>query len=1534
VQAAIVYINVLLKNVICFVFLILFTQQNFAATTPSNQTFEINNNASQFLTRLSPNEGLSQSSVRKTVQDQQGFIWIATEMGLNRYDGYQVQIISGPNDIFTKESISTLFIDNQGYLWVSTLYSGLYRLNTKTFESKQFFSGKFAPNSPDIAEVITIEQARGNALWLGISGQVMHLDVDSGKLSNYLTLKSADDIVRDLLVTKNWLFCATSQGLYRINIKTKIITWLAHRPKSVNDKDSINTKFLIEDKQLGLLVGTINGLFSLENYLEEDSNKIQGKQLLTDFNIWSITPDHENYLIATNIGLYRFNPSDQQTHFVLKFSDSPFRITDNNILDIFHDRTGNFWLASRSQGVMLWSPLTSRFKNISASTPIKLSHDNIWGLFQDKQGILWIGGDNGLNRLNLKTGKINYYLKRKDIKAVYGEHVIRQIFKNSENEQLLWLVNDDGLRTFNKKTGVLSLPFYNEQSQKLMKGKWLSGLSVIDNQHILFFTDKSFYLYNSSTGNVKPLLDLNKMIPVELAWSFLGNIGDNKNDVLLAVSGKLYRYNLASEKLDLLYKSRKYQPQNYDYVDHWVLDKNNILWLAMTGEGLIGIDYKTLEEKYRFDTSNGLTTNSIYSLQTDQYNHLWFSSQLGLFRLNSRTHHLQNYTAKDGLFANEYNGSSFVTLNDGRLIFGSTRGISIISPQEFVNTGALDNDNKVSLTDFQLFSENSRDRHELSQSKEIILNYNDYGLKLHFSTLQFLQQDQTRYKIDLEGPSPLHFKEIRKNELLLSKLAPGNYHLSIVAINPITGNLSAPLTIDIRALQAPWLTFSAKLSYALILFLIVFSYIKVRTNQRKKLEVEHEKLQDSQTQIQLALDASASGIWDYDIQSDQHYESRSVKHTNNNEADIGGTSIQQHFDLIAPEHRQSIESQWHEFIRVGQHSWDVSFRMKTDNGSWQWFRETGAVIKRDENGLPVRVSGTYTNISDSKANEAQMLLYGEAFRQINDWVLILDDKKSPLTANKAFMNAFTSKLQKSVPTLKYIFNLIGEQKYQKFKEIISSIKPGSSWQGEEVIATKENEQHPVLIKINAISVDAEVITHYVAVISDISVQKNAEEKLRHLAHYDYLTNLPNRKLILEKIDHTIKEYSYSAHQSALFFIDLDKFKQVNDSLGHHTGDELLKHVADTLIANVKARDIVARQSGDEFMVLIKSVKQIDDLTHLAQRINLCLANPLKINGSQINISSSIGIALFPDDATTSSELIRKADLAMIHAKQSGRSQFQFFTQEMNAQAHRRIELEGDLIIATKNQELVNYYQPIVDCANRKVLGFELLMRWPHLNGMISPTEFIPIAEEIGVISELTEQAVDRALHDYVGLAEQFPHCYISVNLSAIHILQQGLCETLLHLLNKHNLPVSVLRLEITEGTLLVDKKTALNRLIELKAQGFKLLLDDFGTGYSSLTYLSQFPIDVLKIDQSFVRHLQTNSMNKPIIQAIVSLANSLSLSCVAEGIEDLEQLSYIRELGCDYIQGYYFSRPLAINEIIDPAFWQGINNKLSLLDSL
>ena len=1495
------------------------------AQVPANHSTQQYENVSQFLTRLSPNEGLSQSYVNKTVQDNQGFIWIATEMGLNRYDGYQVQHINGPNNVFSEASIRTLFIDSQGYLWVSTLYSGLYRLDTTSLVVTQFFTGKLADQPTQVASVDTIIEGDNHQLWLGISGKLFLFNPQTKKLTHYFTVAKPNDIIRALLIKQNWLFCATSNGLYRLNLTTHQMALINHRPNSIKTSESNNTKFLLTDAKLGLLVGTVDGLYALTNYLADDPNKITNRLIIKSLNIWHITRYVNKYLLATNLGLFQFDPSNLQSKFILKFSASHYQVTDDNILDILPDRSGNFWLASRSQGVMIWSPLTERFTNISASTKLKLSHDDVWATYQDQQKAIWVGTDNGLNKISLTNQSVQHYLVSNDTKAVSGNQLISSIFQDKNDTNSLWLATSLGLKHFNKTTGELQPADFDKTTAAMLVQHPSYNYHVVNNQQILFFNDLGYFSYNLTTHTLTTFSALAKMAPPSLAQAFIGQIGAHKNDMLLTTSGHLFRLNLVTQKITQLYKSPNYHPQNYNYIDSWLLDNNNILWLAIVGEGLVGIDYKTLTERYRFNTHNGLTSNSIYGLQQDNYHNLWFSSQAGIYRFNLKNHHIEHFTAKDGLLSNEYNSFAFTKLQDNRLVYGSTRGITLINPSDFI-TSPSRKPYQVHLTNVKIFTD-TKIIEQLQQTKQINLAHNDYGLKLHFSTLQFNQQQKTLYNIVLNGPTQLHFQRLAKNELLLSKLPAGHYQLQITAINPITGQLSTPLTLTINAKNVFWLSTSAKFGYAILLFFLIANFIDRRNSQRRHLESEHEKAQTSSAQIQLALEASGSSIWDYYQFNQQLYRTKIDNGIYNEQDSL--VSLTSHFKAIDPLQQANIEQQWLDFISGKQKRWDVNYRVAMDDGSWQWYRDKGSVIKYDDHGVPVRFSGTYTNITEQKAKEAQMAIFGEAFSQINDWVLILDANKKPITANKAFMTTFAAEQESPLSSLQRFFQLVGKQKTQEFTEILDNLKVGEIWQSEELISTNNNERHPILVKINVIEDENNQITHYVAVISDISAQKEAEEKLRHWAHYDYLTNLPNRRLILEKIDHTIAEYPHNEKKSALFFIDLDKFKQVNDSLGHQAGDELLKYVADTLLDNVKSRDIVARQSGDEFMILIEQFARIDDLMQLAQRINHRLSKPVKIASNNINVSSSIGIAIFPDDADNSAELIRKADLAMIHAKQLGRSQFQFFTPEMNAKAHRRLELEIALVHAHENQQFQNFYQPIIDCDNQQIIGFEMLLRWSNNGTMISPMEFIPIAEEIGMIAQLTDAAVDRALRDYHQLQALFPSCYISINLSAIHVLQPGLCATLLKLISKHKLSSKVLRLEITEGTLLVDKKTTQLRLQELKSHGFKLLLDDFGTGYSSLTYLSQFPIDVLKIDQSFVRNLQSNPMNKAIVKTIVALADSLSLDCITEGIEDIEQLNYIRNLGCSQIQGYYFAKPAPLAELLAPQFQTTIEQKFA-----
>lgn len=1470
---------------------------------------------SRFLTRISPSEGLSQSEVTQTIQDKEGFIWIATKMGLNRYDGYKVRQIEGPEGIFTKEEIGMLFLDMQGYLWVSTLYTGLYRVNPTTFATEQYFNGKLPSRNLQFAEVSAIVQQDENTLWLGIENTIQKFDIANKSFTEYFGGSSNDNYIRDLYLRDNLLFAASTNGVYQLDITTKQHKQIPHTPSVSLNIDNINTKKLLWDEQLGLLVGTVEGLYRIPKTNSEASPPPE--VLIPGLNIWDLEKTGNDYLVATDKGLFRYITSTRELQYVLSFSRSNFQTSDNNIQDLFRDKSGNLWLASRSQGVLEWSEISTRFQHITSTTEPALSNENIWAMYQDNEDILWIGSNNGLNRLDLKTNTIAHSLMNEDLKSIGGMQVIIDIFPDDQDPNKLWIHNDIGLYSYDKSTGKLKTPYLDKASEDLIKDQIPYGYYVLNNENIFFYTDNSHFHYNSISGKVKTIELLDQQLDPTLSWAFLAPLPNRPDTVLLATSGHLYQFSLRTKELTLIYKVRNYQPQTYDNVDGYLIDQDGILWIAFSGEGLVGLDSDTYEERYRFDTSNKLQSNLVYRLHLDQFNNLWMSSQAGLYKLNADRTYFEAYMASDGLLSSEFNGSSSTELNDGRLVFGSPLGISFFNPTQFQAPMTGNTHYAVHLSNVSLLSEKTS-RFQNGNLDQVELEYDQYGLKVEYSTLEFYQQNRTKYKITLSGPQAITIDNYYSNEFLLPRLIPGEYQLAITAISPFYGNESRPLQLNITVNSSPWFTTQAKISYAIILLAISFFYYVNRRVKQAELMRLHKRTEASRNRLHTALYGSNSGIWDYRLDKDSLYAEQIP---NKLGAQVTSMSIpmKQFGQKIKPEQLENMKKQWYAFLGGKTEDWDVDYQVQGENGSWVWYRVVGRVIERDDEGKPTRVIGTYTNITKTKASEDQARLFGEAFSQINDWVLILDSKLVPITANESFKKAFSLKQEISTTVLRQLLTRLGDQKYQEFKEILTNLKSRESWQGEEVIETPSNEKHPVLIKINAIARQLSDISHYVIVISDITSQKIAEEKLRHLAHYDYLTDLPNRKLLFEKIEHKIRQ---NPAPFAILFIDLDKFKQVNDLYGHFVGDKLLKRVGEILLQCVDHYDIVARQSGDEFIVLINQFNNINDISHIGQCILDKLSQSIILDEVHVHITSSVGIAIYPDDSDDANELIKKADLAMIHAKNSGRGEFQYFTQDMNEKAHVRITLENDLREACLNNEFINFYQPIVDSTQDKMVGVELLMRWSNKGQMIPPGIFIPIAEETGLISQMTIQAIDRALQDYQEYFSHLPNFYISINLSPIHILQEGLGDTLISMLQAQRLSPQILRLEITESTLLTDLDIALRRLEELRSLGFKLLLDDFGTGYSSMGYLSKFSIDYIKIDKSFIHSLEHRT-NRSIVDSIVTLAKNLDLDCVIEGVETQEQLDYVNNLGCDLIQGYFFSKPMPANEVAQLGLFSG-----------
>jgi diguanylate cyclase (GGDEF)-like protein len=450
----------------------------------------------------------------------------------------------------------------------------------------------------------------------------------------------------------------------------------------------------------------------------------------------------------------------------------------------------------------------------------------------------------------------------------------------------------------------------------------------------------------------------------------------------------------------------------------------------------------------------------------------------------------------------------------------------------------------------------------------------------------------------------------------------------------------------------------------------------------------------------------------------------------------------------------------------------------------------------------------------------------------------------------------------------------------------------------------------------------------VALVRDITERKQAEEQIAYLAYHDNLTGLPNNRLFKDRLQQSIAHAERNNSLLAVMFLDLDRFKLINDSMGHNVGDKLLQIIADRLTEGTRRQDSigikvsidansVARLGGDEFTILLEKVSGQQAITTVARRLIELCARPILIDSHEIFTSVSIGISLYPTDGAEVETLLKNADTAMYHAKKQGRNNFQYFDTSMNQASVEQLAIETSLRKAIENNELALHYQPQVSISTGQIVGMEALLRWKHPHkGFISPTAFIPVAEETGLIISIGEWVINEACKQGAEWEKQgYKPVTISVNLSAKQLREERLNDIIARILHETGMNPRYLGLELTESAIIIEPERALARLQSIKSLGIKLSMDDFGTGYSSLSYLKKFPLDTLKIDQSFIHDLATNNEDASLVKAIISMAHSLGMDVIAEGVEQQDQMEFLSVNDCDIIQGYLFSRPLPAAEL-------------------
>jgi diguanylate cyclase (GGDEF)-like protein/PAS domain S-box-containing protein len=556
------------------------------------------------------------------------------------------------------------------------------------------------------------------------------------------------------------------------------------------------------------------------------------------------------------------------------------------------------------------------------------------------------------------------------------------------------------------------------------------------------------------------------------------------------------------------------------------------------------------------------------------------------------------------------------------------------------------------------------------------------------------------------------------------------------------------------------------------------------------------------------------------------------------------------------------------------------------------------------------------DISQQKANDDYLRQAAAMFESAREGVMVTDVNMHILVVNKAFSELTGYSAAEVLGQTPQILKS-GRQDQDFYRTLWLDVDNTGYWQGEIWNRRKNGEIYPQMLSISAVRNEHQQVTHYVGVFSDITQLKNAVERLDYLAHHDLLTGLPNRLLLFARLEHCIELSSRERKSAALLMLDLDRFKDVNDSFGHLAGDELLQKVAARLTCRLRGVDTVTRLGGDEFAVLLEDLSHPRDAAHVATEIIEAIKEPWRLNnGAEVRIGASIGISLYPDHGQNSEELLQHADAAMYRAKDEGRGNFKYFSEELTEAAIRRINLESLLRRAITKDELRVYYQPQIDIRSGAITGAEALLRWYHPdNGQIPPSQFIPIAEAIGLIGEIGEWVLTETCRQGQRWIEAgLPALKLAVNLSLHQFRHSDIAASVTAVLDETGFPAERLELELTESVLMDRESEAVLILGRLRALGIRLAVDDFGTGYSSLAYLKRFPLDILKIDKSFIDDIPQLEDDKEIAAAIIGMAHTLRLKVLAEGVETEEQLNFLKEQGCDFYQGYYKSPAVTADE--------------------
>jgi diguanylate cyclase (GGDEF)-like protein/PAS domain S-box-containing protein len=1478
---------------------------------------------------LGGEQGLAQNTVSALLQDQAGYLWVGTQGGLQRYDGYSFKTFEhAENDPSgTQEGpVSALIEDAQGTIWIGTTGTGVARLDAERGAIVRVPMPSDA--SVDLANVRALALDASGGIWAGTDAGLARIDARGTQMGNPIALPRIEGRgarVRQMrLAEDGTLWIASSLGLFKLAPQTDT-------PERVGGDTLDDVAALLIDHDHRIYAGSYDGLYSVS--AAGAATRVwpaQGSHAVT-----ALAEDARGrlWLAIPREGLVAFDPARGEDRWLRPDRNLPGTVPGALITTLLLDRSGLLWIGTSERGLSRVDPSGSIFQYIVDHDPGSdvLADNNVRAVFEDAKGGLWLGTDgDGLKRYDPKTNELERFgdviahafavapTKHPDLRVggagakndaqapVAQEVRVTAIAGTGEGR--LWIATERGVALFDPaRRFARVLPLDEDENNGLADADVRSILSALDGKLWIGTAFNGLARFDAPAERWK-VLRADSGTPRLSSNTVLALRQDRSGRIWV---GTLNGLNLVDATASTVRVFRQDPGDQRSLAGNLVRaiheSADGTIWVA-TQAGLNRVDGMD-GDRMRFTRwlpRDGLPVGTIYAIGEDAMGRLWLSTNQGLTSFDRSTQTFRTFNAVDGLESSEFNSGAYAALRDGRLAFGGVDGLTLFSPQSIV---ASRYPAPIVFTDVGIGAAN---RHAVPSADSVRVNEADHSVRFEFAALDFAAPERNRFQYRLDDFDKDWIDAGTRHEATYTNLDAGRYRFQVRAANHDGYWNEVPASIGLVVTPPWWASIEAMVLYAFGLIALGAVVWRILHQRRSDLLRHRRDLQERENRLRLALWGSGDEFWDWDMRNDTLVVTgvgELLRNPHEGQPIAAQAWIREN---IHPDDLPAVQQRIDEHTAGLTDTLESEHRLRSSRGDWIWVMARARIVERDEKGEPLRMCGTARNIMATRAADREHRIAQEVIRSMTEALTVTDLEFRFISVNPAFTRMTGWREHEVVGRVASLLNC-AQHPPEHYIAMREALERNGHWRGELWQRRKDNEEFLCWLELTEVRDASGARTHFVGVLNDITDRKRAEQELRYLANYDTLTGLPNRTLLSERLGHAIIRARRGNRKVAVLFLDLDRFKHVNDSMGHAAGDRMLKAAGSRLRHVVREGDTVARLGGDEFTVVLEDVAGNLEAEHIAQKVIAAFDQPLELdNGQEVVISPSIGISFYPDHGQVPTDLLKFADTAMYQAKERGRRTYMVYTEAMDAAARLRATTVAALRKALERNEFSLVYQPKLSLLDERITGVEALLRWRSEDlGNVPPTSFIPIAEETGMIIEIGDWVVDEACAQLARWRDAgIRDITMSVNVSVLQLLRGELTQRLCDILAEHDIAPNQLELELTESMVMANAEQSITTLRQLKAVGVTLAIDDFGTGYSSLSYLKRLPIDALKIDKEFVGDITTDPDDEAITATVITMAHSLGLNVVAEGVEIAEQVEYLREQGCDEIQGHWLSVPL------------------------